>query len=203
MPPLERRCDLSAGRAADAGAALSSSCVPIALVVVVSFFDYDACRHHPGLHRSTTTSTCSASDVTWTLYLQHAELRADRLGAHAACIGFTVAYFLVFHVRNLLTGRSALFLLCTVPFWTSNIIRMISWIPFLGRNGICQPGADGDSASIDQPLEWLLFSDFAVVLAYVHLLHAVHDRADLQLHGAHRPVADRGGASTPAPAAGR
>ena len=50
-------------------------------------------------------------------------------------IGFTVAYFLVFHVRSLL-WQIALFLLCTVPFWTSNIIRMISWIPFLGRNGI-------------------------------------------------------------------
>ena len=29
----------------------------------------------------------------------------------------------------------ALFVLCTVPFWTSNVIRMISWVPLLGRNG--------------------------------------------------------------------
>ena len=29
-----------------------------------------------------------------------------------------------------------LFLLCTIPFWTSNVIRMISWIPLLGRNGL-------------------------------------------------------------------
>jgi putative spermidine/putrescine transport system permease protein len=26
-----------------------------------------------------------------------------------------------------------LFLLCTIPFWTSNVIRMISWIPLLGQ----------------------------------------------------------------------
>ena len=50
-------------------------------------------------------------------------------------LGFNIAYFLVFHVRSLLL-QIGLFLLCTVPFWTSNIIRMISWIPFLGRNGI-------------------------------------------------------------------
>ena len=50
-------------------------------------------------------------------------------------LGFNIAYFLVFHVRSLL-WQIGLFLLCTVPFWTSNIIRMISWIPFLGRNGI-------------------------------------------------------------------
>ena len=40
-------------------------------------------------------------------------------------IGFWVAYFLVFHVRDPLLAIG-LFLLCTVPFWTSNIIRMIS-----------------------------------------------------------------------------
>ena len=82
-------------------------------------------------------------------------------------IGFTVAYFLAFHVRNLYM-QIGLFLLCTIPFWTSNIIRMISWIPFLGRNGIAN-NALMSAGWIDQPLEWLLFSDFAVVLAFVHL----------------------------------
>ena len=62
----------------------------------------------------------------------------------------------------------ALFLICTIPFWTSNIIRMISWIPFLGRNGIANQALMG-LGLIDTPLEWLLFSDFAVMLAFVHL----------------------------------
>jgi putative spermidine/putrescine transport system permease protein len=82
-------------------------------------------------------------------------------------IGFTIAYFLVFHVRTLL-WQIGLFLLCTVPFWTSNIIRMISWIPFLGRNGIFNQTFVGLGV-VDQPMEFLLFSDFAVVVAYVHL----------------------------------
>src|SRR6185369_16185050 len=50
-------------------------------------------------------------------------------------IGFWIAYFLVFHVRSPLLALG-LFLLCTVPFWTSNIIRMISWIPLLGKEGL-------------------------------------------------------------------
>ncbi|MEC7669425.1 MAG: ABC transporter permease [Pseudomonadota bacterium] len=82
-------------------------------------------------------------------------------------IGFTVAYFLAFHIRTL-RWQIALFLLCTIPFWTSNIIRMISWIPFLGRNGIANSTLISWGV-IDEPLEWLLFSDFAVVLAFVHL----------------------------------
>lgn len=82
-------------------------------------------------------------------------------------IGFTVAYFLAFHVRSL-TWQISLFLLCTIPFWTSNIIRMISWVPFLGRNGIANQSLITVGV-IDEPLEWLLFSDFAVILAFVHL----------------------------------
>lgn len=82
-------------------------------------------------------------------------------------IGFTVAYYLAFHIRTQ-TWQIALFLLCTIPFWTSNIIRMISWIPFLGRNGIAN-SALMSWGVIDEPVEWLLFSDFAVILAFVHL----------------------------------
>ena len=61
-----------------------------------------------------------------------------------------------------------LFLVCTIPFLTSNIIRMISWVPFLGREGLLNT-ALLRLGLIRAPLEFLLFSDFAVVLAYVHL----------------------------------
>jgi putative spermidine/putrescine transport system permease protein len=61
-----------------------------------------------------------------------------------------------------------LFLICTIPFWTSNVIRMISWIPLLGRNGLVNQTLI-KMHLVNQPLEWLLFSDFAVILAFVHL----------------------------------
>lgn len=82
-------------------------------------------------------------------------------------IGFTVAYYLAFHIREV-RWQIVLFLLCTIPFLTSNIIRMISWIPFLGRNGIANSTLISWGV-IDEPLEWLLFSDFSVILAFVHL----------------------------------
>ena len=65
-------------------------------------------------------------------------------------------------------GQIVLFLICTIPFWTSNIIRMISWIPFLGRNGVFNSMLI-NIGLIKEPLEFLLFSDFAIVLAFVHL----------------------------------
>jgi putative spermidine/putrescine transport system permease protein len=78
-----------------------------------------------------------------------------------------VAYFLAFHIRTT-TMQMVLFLVCTVPFLTSNIIRMISWIPVLGRNGLVNSALVG-TGIIPEPIEWLLYSDFAVVLAMVHL----------------------------------
>src|SRR4030081_3517359 len=83
-------------------------------------------------------------------------------------IGFLVAYFLVFHVKNQLLAIS-LFLLCTIPFWTSNIIRMISWIPLLGKEGLVNE-ALLSTGVIREPIEALLFSGLAVVIAYVHQL---------------------------------
>ena len=82
-------------------------------------------------------------------------------------IGFTIAYFLAFHVRTL-KFQVICFLLCTVPFWTSVVIRMISWMPLLGRNGLVNETLISMGV-IDTPLEWLLYSDFSVILALTHL----------------------------------
>ena len=57
--------------------------------------------------------------------------------------------------------------LSTVPFWTSNIICMISWILYLGRNAIANSTLLSMGV-IDQPLERLLFSDVSVLLTFVH-----------------------------------
>jgi len=82
-------------------------------------------------------------------------------------LGFAVAYYLAFCVQTL-RWQIFLFVLCTVPFWTSNVIRMIAWIPLLGRNGLINQTLV-NLGLIDEPIEWLLFSEFSVVLAFVHL----------------------------------
>lgn len=82
-------------------------------------------------------------------------------------IGFTVAYFLTFHVRTLAV-QVVFFLICTIPFWTSIVIRMIAWIPLLGREGLVNRTLVGMGVT-EQPLDWLLYSDVSVVLALTHL----------------------------------
>jgi putative spermidine/putrescine transport system permease protein len=139
--------------------------IPILTIVVVSFWDYDFARIIPDFVLTNYRELLS-SPVTLRTYLNTLRYAAIVWVATLA-IGFTVAYFLAFHVRSD-TWQTACFLICTVPFLTSNIIRMISWIPFLGRNGLLNSALVG-AGIVDHPLEFLLFSDFAVVLAFVHL----------------------------------
>lgn len=139
--------------------------LPIAMIVVVSFWGATEFSIYPAF-RLENYQYLFESAVTYKVFYK-TFLYTLTVWFFCLIIGFTVAYFLAFHVRSL-TWQIALFLLCTIPFWTSNIIRMISWVPFLGRNGIANQSLIS-AGLIDEPLEWLLFSDFAVILAFVHL----------------------------------
>lgn len=139
--------------------------LPIATIVMVSFWDYDSIQIFPAFV-FTNYEESLTSPVTWSTYLNTLKYTVI-VWAVTLLIGFWVAYYLAFHIRSA-TMQMVLFLVCTIPFLTSNIIRMISWIPFLGRNGLLNQTLM-NLGVIDQPLEFLLFSDFAVVLAMVHL----------------------------------
>ena len=139
--------------------------VPILLIGMVSFWDYNEFELLPDFVW-TNYEELFTSSVTYTIYF--ATLKFALLTwIFTFLIGFSVAYFLAFHVPSL-KWQIVLFLLCTIPFWTSNVIRMIAWIPVLGRHGLVNEGLLA-LGMVDEPLEWLLFSDFSVVLAFVHL----------------------------------
>ena len=139
--------------------------IPLAAIVVVSFLDYDSVRILPTFVLTNYTDLIF-SRVTWLTYLNTLRYAAI-VWAITLVLGFFVAYVLAFVVRGALM-QTALFLVCTIPFLTSNIIRMIAWVPFLGREGLLNRALLA-TGIIDKPLEWLLFSDFAVILAFVHL----------------------------------
>jgi putative spermidine/putrescine transport system permease protein len=139
---------------------------PLVFVVVVSFFDYDRLEIYPAFMLDNYVDIFT-SEITVRLYLKTLEYAA-LVEAITVVVGFLVAYFLTFHVRTL-RWRVGLLVACTIPFFTSNMIRMISWIPFLGREGILNSSVLATHL-VKQPLDFLLFSDFAVIVAYVHIL---------------------------------
>jgi putative spermidine/putrescine transport system permease protein len=147
--------------------------LPLALTVVVSFWRYNEYSMSPALvgsNYAAVFSGCVAElpglCLTFKTYLSTLRLCA-LVWLVTLVLGFTIAYFLAFHVRSL-TVQTVLFLVCTIPFWTSNVIRMISWVPLLGRHGLVNSFLQAAGVT-RSPLEWLLFSDFSVIVAFVHL----------------------------------
>ena len=138
---------------------------PITVITIVSFWDYNEYSIIPAFIWDNYEFLLT-SPVTIKAYLNTLNYAFLSLVLTLG-IGFTIAYFLAFHIRTN-GAQTLLFLICTIPFLTSNIIRMISWIPLLGRNGLINNGLQSAGIS-DEPIEWLLFSDFSIVLAYVHL----------------------------------
>ena len=109
--------------------------LPVITIVIVSFWQATEFSIVPAFDFG-NYEFLFGSSVTYDVFLS-TFIYALITWAMTLVIGFTVAYFLAFHVRSL-TWQLSLSLLCTVPFWTSNIIRMISWIPFLRRNGLAK-----------------------------------------------------------------
>src|SRR5579871_6826334 len=147
--------------------------IPLILVVIVSFWDYNDYEMLPSFTMRSYTENFEGCltqlpDLCTMLktYVSTAKFCVI-VWALTLIIGFTVAYFLAFYVRSP-TTQMVLFLVCTIPFWTSNVIRMISWIPLLGRNGLVNQMLMSVHL-VDAPVEWLLYSQFSVALAFVHL----------------------------------
>ncbi len=149
--------------------------LPLALVLMVSFWDFNeyelipafTLRNYAAIFEGCSHLTDSGDFcVTLSTYLSTLKF-CLLVWAITLVLGFAVAYFLAFHVRS--PGmQTFLFVLCTVPFWTSNVIRMISWMPLLGRNGLVNQALQWLGLT-STPIDWLLYSDFSVVLAFVHL----------------------------------
>ena len=139
--------------------------LPLGMIGVVSFWQFNGHTMTPAFSWENYLGVFT-TDVTLKTYLNTLKFLAW-VWLATLLIGYPVAYFLAFHVPKL-QWQILLFLLCTIPFWTSNIIRMISWVPLLGRQGLVNQTLLG-LGLVNQPLEFLLYSDFAVVLGMVHL----------------------------------
>ncbi len=138
---------------------------PIVMIFIVSFWQFNGYAMTPAFSFENYVNVFT-SQVSLSTYLNTFKY-VVLVWAVCLAIAFPVAYFLSFCIEKE-SLRILLFLLCTIPFWTSNIIRMISWIPLLGREGLVNQLLLGLNL-VQQPVEWLLYSDFAIVLGMVHL----------------------------------
>lgn len=103
----------------------------------------------------------------------------------ALLIGYPVAYYLARKVRYF---KLTLLLLVILPLWTSYLVRSYAWMLILGTQGVVNQALLATHV-ISAPLSWLLYSDFAVTIALVHIylpylilpLYAVLEKIDPSL----------------------
>ena len=139
--------------------------IPVAVVVVVSFFEPTL----SGFNRIFTLDNyrlLADSDV-FIRTLSNTVLNAVITTVVTFLLGFWVAYYLALVVPDL-RRKFALFIIALAPFFTSFLIRAIAWIPMMGREGLLNT-ALRNLGITSQPLEFLLFSDFAVRVAMIQL----------------------------------
>ena len=141
---------------------------PVIVIIILSLWKFDGFMTLEGVWTFRNYEKLFTRSLSLTIdnYVQTAKMIVITLVV-TFLLGFSLAYFLVFDLVNLRT-KLLLFLLCVVPFWTSVVIRTVAWIPFLGKEGIINRAVIAVGIS-DQPLEFLLFSEFAVLLSYIQI----------------------------------
>jgi putative spermidine/putrescine transport system permease protein len=139
--------------------------IPVLVVVVVSFFVPTL----SGFVREFTLENYQllAGSAVFISTLWSTVLNALITTVVTFLLGFWVAYYLALVVPDL-RRKFALFIIALAPFFTSFLIRAIAWIPMMGREGLLNT-ALLELGIISQPLDFLLFSDFAVRVAMVQL----------------------------------
>jgi len=90
-------------------------------------------------------------------------LISSTVTAVTVALAYPMAYFVAFHARHKFVWLVAL----TIPFWTSYLLRVFAWKIILGFNGVINSGLMRLHL-IDQPLEFLLYNPFAVVVTLAH-----------------------------------
>lgn len=79
-------------------------------------------------------------------------------------LAYPMAYFLAFRVKR---AKILWLILITVPFWTSYLLRVFAWKITLGYQGVINSGLMS-LGIIDEPLQFLLYNPFSVVITLAH-----------------------------------
>jgi spermidine/putrescine transport system permease protein len=90
---------------------------------------------------------------------------ALRVTLFSLLLAFPLAYLLAFKVKR---HRNLMYMAVIIPLWVSYLVRAYAWKIILGQSGILN-GLLQATGIIDQPLTFLLYSRWAVILALTHI----------------------------------
>jgi spermidine/putrescine transport system permease protein len=93
---------------------------------------------------------------------------AARVTLFSIALGYPLAYFLSFHAG---TKKDFLYQMVIIPLWVSYLVRAYAWKTILGSDGVLNSLLQRVHLT-NHPLEFLLYSPFAVVLTLTHIYTA-------------------------------
>jgi spermidine/putrescine transport system permease protein len=90
---------------------------------------------------------------------------AIRVTLFSLLLAYPLAYLLAFKVKR---HKQLMYMAVIIPLWVSYLVRAYAWKIILGQSGILN-GLLVSAGVIDQPLTFLLYSRWAVILALTHI----------------------------------
>lgn len=135
--------------------------VPLGLTAVISFWERTGFRFRPAFSLASYQAIIEGARLT---VLERSLVIAVEVTVLSLLIAYPIAYHLAIKARPA-TTRLVL-LLFTIPFLINYIIRNVAWTYLLGRNGPMN-AALMSLRLTDAPVDWLLYSDFAVFIGLV------------------------------------
>lgn len=136
--------------------------VPILVVIAYSFWTQD----YLTIDRSFTLENYRIA-LTEPIYrdlLLRSLLISTTVSVATVVLAYPVAYYISFHGGR---HKGLWLFLITIPFWTSYLLRVMSWKVILGYNGVLN-SALMTLGVIDEPSTALLYNSGAVVITLVH-----------------------------------
>ena len=136
--------------------------VPFGILVVMSFWTAD------GFGFNTTPTTHNYQQfVERPIYgaLMTRSLKISGFVTIATVLlCYPMAYYVAFHVHR---NKMMWIVLMTLPFWTSYLLRVFAWKVVLGYEGVINSALLA-LGLIEAPLEFLLYSQSAVIITLAH-----------------------------------
>lgn len=99
--------------------------------------------------------------------VRHLMIRSILIAAAVTVVTVTLAYPIAYFIALRARKKTLWLLLITIPFWSSYLLRVFAWKMILGFNGVLNSALLA-LGLIDEPLTFLLYNEFAVVLTLAH-----------------------------------
>ncbi|MFV0512740.1 MAG: ABC transporter permease [Jhaorihella sp.] len=141
----------------------------LTLLIVIPHIDMFlvSIKERVGVGEYATSLANYGTFFTETLYLW-TFLRTAVMSILATFVTLLIAFPVSYYIAKIAKGRlqSALFLLCLVPFWVSELVRTFGWIILLRETGVFSSLLQWAGLA-DRPVE-MLYNDTAIMVGLVY-----------------------------------